>query len=157
MCPVAIEVYSGPRADLLPLFRLADDSLGAILGYLEVGEVLVARRDGRIIGHVQSMAGEREWEIRSVAVIERERGEGVGRALIRAALGLAFGAGAERVLVATATADLGNLRFYQRLGFRMDRIERDAFRAENGYADLESDGIPIRDRVWFSICAGDTS
>ena len=33
---------------------------------------------------------------------------------------------AGRVLVATAAADIGNLRFYQRQGFRMRSVERDA-------------------------------
>ena len=51
---------------------------------------------------------------------------------------------------ATATADTGLLRFYQRLGFRMTRIERDAFTSDAGYPpDLIADGIPILDRVWL--------
>ena len=41
--------------------------------------------------------------------------------------------GAAMLQVATATADIGNLRFYQRLGFRMREIERDAFTAASGY------------------------
>jgi hypothetical protein len=53
-------------------------------------------------------------------------------------------------MVATATADVGNLRFYQRCGFRLRSVERDAFTTERGYpAGLESDGIPVRDRVWL--------
>jgi RimJ/RimL family protein N-acetyltransferase len=62
-----------------------------------------------------------------------------------------FSAGAIRVFAATATADIRNLRFYQRLGFRMDRIERDAFSVARGYPVLEMEGIPLRDRVWLSI------
>ena len=54
--------------------------------------------------------------------------------------------------MATATADIGNLRFYQRLGFRMRAIERDAFTPATGYpSDLEADGIPVRDRVWLDM------
>jgi ribosomal protein S18 acetylase RimI-like enzyme len=83
-------------------------------------------------------------------VVETHEREGIGTALVRAALDRAFAAGATQVLVATATADIGNLRFYQRLGFRMDRIERDVFTAERGYAALDVDGIPVRDRVWLS-------
>jgi len=56
------------------------------------------------------------------------------------------------LLVATAAADIGNLRFYQRMGFRMLRIERDAFTAADGYpAGLAVDGIPLRDRVWLTL------
>ena len=70
---------------------------------------------------------------------------------MHAALKRAFSAGAARVLVATATADIDNLRFYQRPGFRMDRVERDAFSVDRGYPIPEVDDIPVRDRVWFSI------
>ena len=55
-------------------------------------------------------------------------------------------------MLATATADIGNLRFYQRCGFRMDRVVRDAFTPETGYPEpIEIDGIPLRDRVWLDL------
>jgi ribosomal protein S18 acetylase RimI-like enzyme len=91
-------------------------------------------------------------EIKSVAVIDGARRQGIGTALVRAALHRACAAGARRVVVATSTADIDNLRFYQRRGFRMERIERDAFSAEGGYhEDLKVHGIRVRDRVWFSL------
>jgi ribosomal protein S18 acetylase RimI-like enzyme len=150
---VRIELFRGSRSELLPLFAQADDSSSAIDAYIDLGEVLVARRGQRIAGHVQVIADGAEWEIKSLAVMDGLRGRGIGAALLQAALDRAFSAGASRVLVATASADIDNLRFYQRLGFRMDRIERDAFRAEGGYLGVEIDGIPVRDRVWFSIGA----
>ena len=33
----------------------------------------------------------------------------------------------------------------------MERVERDAFNFHRGYAKMEIDGIPLRDRVWFLI------
>jgi ribosomal protein S18 acetylase RimI-like enzyme len=152
---VAVAPFRGSRSELLPLFTQADDSPAEINAYLELGEVLVARRAQRIIGHVQLIAGGGDWEIKSVAVTEKQQGRGIGAALVRAALDRAFAAGASRVLVATATADIDNLRFYQRLGFRMDRVERDVFNIDRGYPDLEFDGIRARDRVWFSIDVND--
>ena len=150
-----LEPHRGSREELLPLFAQADDSPAAIQSYIDRGEVLIMRRGQRIIGHVQLISDVEKWEIRSIAVMEAEQGRGVGGALIKAALERAFSSGANRVLVATATADIGNLRFYQRLGFRMERIERDAFTVETGYPPVEEEGIPIRDRVWFSMEAGD--
>jgi hypothetical protein len=56
------------------------------------------------------------------------------------------------LVVATAAADIGNLRFYQRLGFRLRSIERDAFTPAIGYPPgLEIDGIELRDRVWLDL------
>ena len=148
---VVVELFRGSRSELLALFAQADDSLREIHSYIELGEVLVARRAQQIIGHVQTIANGADREIKSVAVIETQRGQHIGSDLVHAALERAFSAGATRVLVATATADIDNLRFYQRLGFRMDRVERDAFSADRGYGGVEVDSIPVRDRVWFSI------
>ena len=55
------------------------------------------------------------------------------------------------MLVATGAADVGNLRFYQRMGFRLLSVERDAFTPATGYpTPIVIDGIPLRDRVWLS-------
>jgi ribosomal protein S18 acetylase RimI-like enzyme len=151
--PFVIESFAGTRSDLLHLFAQADDSLDEIKTYIDDGEVLVARRGEQLLGLVQSIATGQDWEIKSVAVLESEQGCGIGTSLIRAALKVAWSSGAGRVLLATATADIQNLRFYQRLGFRMDRVERDVFSVERGYPSLEVDGIPLRDRVWLSIDA----
>ncbi len=54
------------------------------------------------------------------------------------------------MVLATAAADVGNLRFYQRCGFRMTRVVQDAFGPHTGYLEpIEIDGIPMRDQVWF--------
>ena len=143
--------YDGDRELLRPLFREADDSEQQIDTYLDLGTVFVAEDDGEIIGHLQLITGDDAAELKSMAVAESRRGTGVGRALVRAALEHCRQNAATRLLVATAAADIGNLRFYQRQGFRMLRIERDAFEASTGYPDeIVIDGIPLRDRVWLS-------
>jgi GNAT superfamily N-acetyltransferase len=146
---VRIEPHTGPRDELRRLFEEADDSPQQLAAYLDDGIVLVARgEDGILIGHLQIVEG----EIKNMAVQPASRGKGVGRQLIRAAIDLARSEGRSTLTVATATADVGNLRFYQRAGFRMRSIERDAFTPATGYpADLRSDGIPVRDRVWFDM------
>jgi GNAT superfamily N-acetyltransferase len=143
-----IELYSGDREALRPLFELAEDSRAALDAYLPAGQVFVALDGEEIVGHLQLV----EHEIKNMAVREARRGRGVGRALVTAAIALARRERAERVLVATAAADTGNLRFYQRLGFRMLTIERDAFAPGTGYPPgLEIDGIELRDRVWLDL------
>jgi GNAT superfamily N-acetyltransferase len=148
---VLIRPYDGDRALLRPLFQLADDSEQQIDASLPLGEVLVAEENGELIGQAQLVAdGEHAFELTSLAVVESRRGTGIGRQLVEAAIQHCRRHAAVRLLVATAAADIGNLRFYQRQGFRMLRIERDAFDARSGYADgIVIDGIPLRDRVWF--------
>jgi ribosomal protein S18 acetylase RimI-like enzyme len=76
----AIELHTGDRAELMDLFRLADDSPHAIAMYRDLGDVLVARDDARVIvGHVQMIGA----ELKSLAVVEAWRGVGLGQALAR--------------------------------------------------------------------------
>jgi ribosomal protein S18 acetylase RimI-like enzyme len=149
-----IEPFTGDRAALLPLFRLADDSDQEIASYLALGSVLVAREGSELFGHVQMIEYDAPaiWELKSVAVAEHHRSHGLGRRLVEAGLGYARGRGAERVLLSTGVADTALLRFYQRAGFRMVRIERDAFTPQAGYpAELFVDGIRLLDRAWLDF------
>jgi GNAT superfamily N-acetyltransferase len=152
--PVAIREHAGPRAGLRALFALADDSPRELDAYLDAGRVIVAYDGDRVVGHLQltDAADAAAAEIRNMAVDPALRGGGIGRALVSAAIALARDEGRAALVVATATADIGNLRFYQRLGFRMRAIERDAFTPATGYpAGLVADGIPVRDRVWLDL------
>jgi ribosomal protein S18 acetylase RimI-like enzyme len=149
--PLTIQRFDGPRSQIRTFFELADDSPLEIDRYIETGEVLVARRRAEVVGHVQVICDGVQWEIKSIAVAVQEQHRGIGTALVRSVLQRAVLEGCIRVVVAAATADIDNLRFYQRLGFRMDRIERDAFSCDRGYTRLEVDGIALLDRVWFSF------
>jgi ribosomal protein S18 acetylase RimI-like enzyme len=153
---VTVREHAGPRAELRGLFALAEDSAAQLDAYLDDGRALVAERDGAIVGHLQLVDGPRrgQAEIKNMAVLPERQRQGVGRALVRAAVTAASDAGRREVVVATAAADVGNLRFYQRLGFRLTGIEPDAFTPATGYAeDITIDGIPLRDRVWLSLVA----
>jgi GNAT superfamily N-acetyltransferase len=149
---VRIAEHSGSRAELRRLFELAEDSSQALDEYIGRGRVLVALDGSAIVGHAQLTATARaaELEIKNMAVHPALRRRGIGRALIEAADSLARGEGRSRLVVATAAADTGNLRFYQRLGFRMRSVERDAFLKAAGYPPgLTIGDIELRDRVWL--------
>ena len=149
---VRIEIYGGPRDDLRALFELAEDSAAELDSYIDAGRVLVAVADGEVVGHLQltGTGDPRQVEIKNMAVRETRQGHGIGRRLIQAAVDLAAAEAVTTILVATATADIGNLRFYQRQGFRMRSVERDAFTPATGYPrGLLIDGIELRDRVWL--------
>ncbi|HEU5035544.1 MAG TPA: GNAT family N-acetyltransferase [Nocardioides sp.] len=148
---IVIERYQGDHRDLEWSFREAEDSRELLDGYIDLGSVWVARSHGAVVGHLQAVPrDEQTWEITNTAVVESHRGRGVGRALLERAGDEAGAAGVRRLVVATATADIGNLRFYQRAGFRMTRVVPDVFTPANGYpAGLEVDGVPLLDQVWF--------
>ena len=149
---VDVRWYDGDRATIRNLFELAEDSVAQLNSYINAGQVLVAWRDGQPVGHLQLVAtgGPGEIEIKNMAVVPELRGSGIGRLLINSAVHAAADQGFVWMLVGTGGADTGNLRFYQRCGFRLLSVERDAFTPQTGYKDpIAVDGIPLRDRVWL--------
>lgn len=150
---LSIQIYDGPRDSLRWLFALAEDSPSQLDSYLATGRVLVAiTGDADILGHLQLVAAGHPGhiEINNMAVREDRRGRGVGGRLLEAAADLVVRESATLLVVATATADIDNLRFYQRHGFRLRSVERDAFTSSVGYpAGARIDGIDLRDRVWL--------
>ena len=158
MITVAVEEYTGHRDALRWSFELAEDSESELLSYLYRGRVLVARVDGQVAGHLLLVdvdgdtATPREAELKSMAVRADLQGRGIGAALIQAARALLTTAGVRVLHVSTAAASSANLRFYQRQGFRMRSVERDAFTAATGYPPgITVEGIPLRDRVWLDM------
>jgi GNAT superfamily N-acetyltransferase len=154
---VRFEWYDGDRQVLRPLFAEAEDSAVQLDSYIDDGRVLVAWRGTTPVGHLQLVpTGEGTVELKNMAVVEGMRGTGIGRTLVETALGSAAREGATRMLVATAAADIGNLRFYQRCGFRFASIEHDAFTPDTGYPErIVVDGVPLRDRVWLEQPLGE--
>ena len=96
-----------------------------------------------------------EAEVKSLAVREDRQGAGVGRMLVNHAVAVCRDERRSTVLVATAAADTRVLRFYQRLGFRLLRVERDVFTPEAGYPEIDIDGVALRDQVWLSLALQD--
>jgi GNAT superfamily N-acetyltransferase/catechol 2,3-dioxygenase-like lactoylglutathione lyase family enzyme len=148
-----VERYTGARSELRALFEEAEDSSTELDGYIDAGEVLVAIAADGVVGHLQLLDGGADAsEIKNMAVAAAYRGGGIGRKLIQGAIDLARAKGHSRLAVATAAADVGNLRFYQLAGFRMRAVERDAFTPAVGYpAGMTVNGIRLRDRVWLDL------
>lgn len=155
---VVVRWYDGDRDDIRHLFELADDSPLQLASYIDQGRVLVAWCDDRLVGHLQLIPTSRdEIEIKSLAVVPDKQGQGIGRMLIEAAVNAATAGGHNWMIVSTAAASAGNLRFYQRCGFRLLSVERDAFTPQTGYPEgMLVDGIELRDRVWLDRPLGST-
>ena len=147
--------HEGRRTPLRHLFELADDSSTQIDSYIDLGRVLVARNArGEILGHIQLIptASADTVELNSIAVREDHQRTGIGRRLVDRALAICREESVQTVTVTTATADLDNVRFYQRCGFRATTIERDVFTEAEGYPpQLEANGIPVRDSITFTL------
>ena len=107
------------------------------------------------IGHLQILETER---CRCIRAQEHGRDGEHGSARVsdsnwsEAAIAYCRARNGHRLIVSTAAADIGNLRFYQRQGFRMYKIVRDAFAPSMGYPEgTLVDGIPLRDQVFLDL------
>ncbi|MEO6497163.1 MAG: GNAT family N-acetyltransferase, partial [Solirubrobacteraceae bacterium] len=152
--PVTVVPFTGPRQQLRELFDLAEGATKQLDSYVHAGEILVARAGEQIVGHIQltetDAAG--ELEVKNMAVLAEQQGRGVGRMLLAAGRDRAAEQGRRSLIVATGAAEVDNLRFYQRVGFRFSRVERDVFTPAQGYpAKIVVDGIQLRDRVWLTV------
>jgi GNAT superfamily N-acetyltransferase len=151
---VEISWYPSSRRKLWELFALAEESCAVIEELIDQGRVLVASLSDEIVGCLQLLDPDTEGEIELaiLAVAEEHQGRGIGMALVERAIAETREQGLRTMRVGTSSADISNLRFYQRRGFRMLRIERDAFTRADGYRDgITTDGIPLRDRVWLNL------
>ena len=148
-----IVLHEGPRNLLAPLFAEADDSESEIAGYCHLGDILVARLGGELVGQLQivEIAEPGVFEIKSMAVFGSWRSRGIGTALVHAAISYCRERRARLLLVATAAASIRAFQFYQRQGFRIARVVRDFYGSERGYRPLELNGIPLRDEVILDL------
>jgi GNAT superfamily N-acetyltransferase len=150
---VRISWHRSGRPALRELFGLAEESPAVIEELIDQGRILVATLDGEIVGCLQLLdsRADGEVELAILAVGEQHQGRGIGTALVERAIAEARSEGLHTMRVGTSSADIANLRFYQRRGFRMLSIERDAFTPADGYPEgIETDGLPLRDRVWLT-------
>jgi ribosomal protein S18 acetylase RimI-like enzyme len=93
--------------------------------------VLVAERDGRVIGYTYAgIEGNDYMSLRGpagvlydIVVDPAHRGQGIGRALLDATLAALKSKGAPRVLLSTAERNESAQRLFARAGFRRTMIE----------------------------------
>jgi len=83
------------------------------------------------------------------------RGAGAGTALMEAVAAAARDAGCRRVWLITTNDNLRALRFYQRRGFRLAALHRDALARSRelkpSIPEVGLDGIPLRDELELEL------
>jgi amino-acid N-acetyltransferase len=84
-----------------------------------LGQFTLARSDGRLVGVIGLEVHGRDGLLRSLAVAEDHRGEGIARRLYASLLGRARGLGVERLFLLTTSAN----GFFEMLGFQVVQRE----------------------------------
>lgn len=111
-----------------------------------------ARSGGELVGLVTLIKRDNEWEILTLDSLNRW--DGVGSRLLQAVVEEAKAYHIKRLTVRTSNDNLDAFRFYQRRGFRFERIGQgviDAEREQKPGIPLAGDyGIEIHDEVFFA-------
>jgi len=105
-----------------------------------------------LVGLVTLIKREKEWEILTLDSLQRW--SGTGSQLLKAVVDEAREAGIKRITVRTSNDNLDAFRFYQRRGFRLERVTPGVIEEERETKPeipLRGDyGIEIRDEVLFA-------
>jgi GNAT superfamily N-acetyltransferase len=120
---VAVDAYAEYANHMSPdAWSAFAQTIANVRGRMHDAEVLVAERDGRVVGTVTLFTDWRgaqpdSYGVRLLAVPPTERGSGVGRALMEHCIDRARRDGKDRVLL-TTTQEMDSARdLYERLGF----------------------------------------
>ena len=122
LCVLLESLYS-QEAEFKPNHEVQASGLAAIINGSEVGDIMVARRSGEIIGMVNLLytvstaLGGRAALLEDMVVSPKARGLGVGSKLINQSIEFAKEKGCKRITLLTDHDNEGSHRFYQRHGF----------------------------------------
>jgi len=128
------------------------DDLMAIRGHLVRISILpgfVAERAGKVVGFISYRIEDRACEITSLdSLVE---GQGIGSALIESVRDTAKAAGCTRLWLITTNDNTDGLRFYQKRGFALVAVHRNAMdvsrRLKPQIPLIGMHGIPLRDEI----------
>jgi len=134
---------------LIPVLLQAEESERALRWGLKnlVDAVYRADADGLLVGAATMQWRNDPCEIMELAVVPERHGQGIGRQIVTWLVDEARRRGKAAVLVGTANSSIGNIAFYQKIGFRMDHVRKDYFWYYR--EPIYEDGIQIRDMLVF--------
>jgi ribosomal protein S18 acetylase RimI-like enzyme len=134
-----------------PLLLDADPSRSLIDAYIHQSTVMGLMAGDAVIAVVVLLNRTPQLvEVMNIAVDPSYQGKKLGKLLLAAAVERSRQQGATRMIVGTGTAGIGQLAFYQKMGFRMESIDRDYF-VRNYPEPIYENGIWCRDRVLLSL------
>ena len=134
---------------LIPILRQAEESERALRWSLAnlSDAVYCMEQDGQPIGAATMQWRGDPCEIMELAVAPERHGQGIGRQIVAWLIDEARKRSKRAVLVGTANSSIGNLVFYQKVGFRMDHVRKDYFWYYR--EPVYENAIQIRDMLVF--------
>lgn len=135
--------------DAIPddLLLLSDPSEEVIAEYIHSSTRFVARLGEKIVGALLLLKTRpKTMEIMNVSVYEEYQNQGIGKMLIREAIGYAKENGMKTLEIGTGNPGVTQMMLYQKCGFRIVGVEFDYFR-KNHEEKIYENGIECRDMI----------
>ncbi|MDX3579884.1 MULTISPECIES: GNAT family N-acetyltransferase [unclassified Streptomyces] len=113
-------------------------------------DFLVAELDGRVVGYVRLVpptplaANAHVRQIQGLAVLDEARGNGVGRALVRAAVEETRRQGARRITLRVLGHNAPARKLYEAEGFTVEGVLPEEFLLDGAYVDDVLMGRPVQ-------------
>ncbi|MBD2107270.1 GNAT family N-acetyltransferase [Nodosilinea sp. FACHB-13] len=134
-----------------PLLLDADPSRELVDAYIHQSTVMGLLEGDAVIAVVVLLPRDRQViEVMNIAVATNHQGKKLGKLLLAAAVERSLQQGAKRMVVGTGNSGIAQLAFYQKMGFRLESIDRDYF-VRTYPEPIYENGIWCRDRVILTL------
>ena len=135
------------REEYMPLLLLADEEQAVVNRYLHEGDLFELREEGQVIGVALCLLLENETiEIKNIAVDEAFQGRGYGKWIITQLC--RHYEDKKRIIVGTANSSIGNIAFYQKLGYTLYDVKWFFF-TQHYTEEIIEDGIIAKHMLMF--------
>lgn len=144
-----LEEITSEREYYLPYLLLADEDEAIVRNYMNDGELYAIHCGEDLVGVALLIEqSEATIELKNMAVVSEFQGKGIGKIVLQIIYDKYRAKGYTQIIVGTANSSIENIAFYQKAGFRMDKIKKDFF--SNYSEPIYENGIRAIDMIVFS-------
>ena len=145
----SLEKITEEREPYFPYLLLADENEVVVRKYMNDGDLYAIHFGGRIIGAALLIEQSKMViEIKNIAIEPELKGRGIGKIVIQMISDNCKTKGYTQVIVGTANSSIENIAFYQKVGFRMEKVEKDFFCSYD--KPIYENGLRAVDKIIFS-------
>lgn len=136
--PWPLLLDADPSRELIETYIHQSTVVGLVEGGVAIAVVVLLKRDLQVV------------EVMNLAVAPSYQGKKIGKLLLGAAIERSRQQGIKRLIVGTGNAGISQLAFYQKMGFRLESVDRDYF-VRHYPEPIYENGIWCRDRILLSL------
>lgn len=136
----------------LALLLLAEPDEMKVCAYAQTGTLIIMEQNNALIGVYVLIKtdSEKVVELINISVAQSHQGQGLGKQLLSHAIEKARQLGYIKMVLGTGNSSIGQLAFYQKMGFRMTEIWQNHF-LKNYESAIFENGLRCQDMVRLAL------